>query len=212
LIALREIHYSYPSGQRVLKGLNLEVGEGEKVGIVGANGSGKTTLLHTMMGLILPNEGEVELFGALCLAEKDFREARKRMGFVFQNADDQLFCPTVAEDIAFGPRNLGMDSHEAHHLVHEVMDLLEIGHLEARVTHQLSGGEKRLVAIATVLAMKPEILILDEPTTGLDAVTEERVAGILRDLVKTSIVVSHDREFLRRTVIRTVNLSDGVIK
>jgi len=212
LIELRKIFYSYPSGQKVLKGLDFEVTEGEKVGVVGANGSGKTTLLHTMMGLIKPTEGEVELFGANCTNEGDFRDARKRMGFVFQNADDQLFCPTVAEDIAFGPRNLGLDSHEAHHLVHEVMDLLEIGHLEARITHQLSGGEKRLVAIATVLAMKPEILILDEPTTGLDAVTEERVAGILNDHVNTCIVVSHDRSFLDKTVSRIVHLEDGIIK
>ncbi len=209
MIKLANIHFSYEGSVDVLKGLDFNLAANERVGIVGANGCGKTTLLHTIMGLKTPNEGEVTIFGNKCADERAFREARKKMGFVFQDADDQLFCPTVAEDIAFGPRNLGKSSHEAHHIVHEILDLLDINHLEMRVTHQLSGGEKRLVAIATVLAMNPEVLILDEPTTGLDIDTEERVAEIIEKHVPTCVIVSHDREFLKKTVSRTLNLEGG---
>jgi cobalt/nickel transport system ATP-binding protein len=161
------------------------------------------------MGLLTPKAGRVILFGEERTREEDFRDARRRIGFVFQDADDQLFCPTVAEDVAFGPRNLGKTQDEAHEIVHRTLDLLGIEHLEQRVTYQLSGGEKRLVALATVLAMDPDVLILDEPTTGLDEPTAERLLEILDRHAPTYAIVSHDRAFLERAVTKTLRLREG---
>lgn len=209
MIRLDGITIEFPYRGRVLDGLDLHLPEGTKLGLAGANGSGKTTLLHLIMGLMLPDSGSVRLFGKECGDEDAFKEARRRIGFVFQDADDQLFCPTVAEDVAFGPRNLGKSADEAHDIVHSTLDMLGIEHLEARVTHNLSGGEKRLVALATVMAMEPDLLILDEPTTGLDDATAERVIGILDEHVKTCLIVSHDKGFLASTVKEVVRLEGG---
>ena len=221
MIRLEEICFSYGhapdeaegSGEEVLNGANLHLVRGERLGLVGANGSGKTTLMHIIMGLVHvpPGGGHVRLFGNECRTEESFRLARRRMGFVFQDADDQLFCPTVAEDVAFGPRNLGKSSDEAHEILHRTLDLLEIGHLESRVTHHLSGGEKRLVALATVLAMEPDLLILDEPTTGLDEETSARVLEILKTHVDTCLIVSHDRGFLGGIADKVLRLEKGAI-
>lgn len=213
MINLESLTFHYPGTSRaVLDGLSFHCRKNQRIGLVGHNGSGKTTLLHIVMGLLKPTDGKVILFGNDCRAEDDFKVARRRMGFVFQDADDQLFCPTVAEDVAFGPRNLGKSADEAHEIVHRTLDLLEINHLESRITYRLSGGEKRLAALATVLAMDPEILILDEPTTGLDEDTTERLISILDKHVSTYIIVSHDRHFLDRTVDETVLLKSGRIK
>jgi cobalt/nickel transport system ATP-binding protein len=211
LIRLKDITFTYPNGTDVLKGLRFECSEGDRVGIVGSNGSGKTTLLHIIMGLLKPTSGTVELFEKARTIEDDFRDARRRMGFVFQDSDDQLFCPTVAEDVAFGPRNLGKSADEAHEILHRVLSMLDIEHLERKVTYQLSGGEKRLVALATALAMEPRILILDEPTSGLAEETTEHLLKILSQYVPTAIIVSHDRSFLDRAVSRTLKLAEGTL-
>jgi cobalt/nickel transport system ATP-binding protein len=209
MIQLEGIRFGYPARPDVLDDLDFRCGAGDRVGVVGANGSGKTTLLHITMGLVKPEAGRVVLFGSDRSTEDDFRDARRRIGFVFQDADDQLFCPTVAEDVAFGPRNLGKSADEAHEIVHRILELLGIEHLESRVTYQLSGGEKRLVALATVLAMDPEILILDEPTTGLDEGTAEHLLEILDQHAPTYVIVSHDRTFLERAVSSTFLLRGG---
>ncbi len=209
MIRLEDVSFRYPGGAWVLEGLHLELEPGDRVGIVGPNGSGKTTLLHLIVGLLKPTVGRVVLFGKERSTEAEFREARRRMGFVFQDADDQLFCPTVADDVAFGPLNLGKRGDEVWQIVRRTLDLLGIRHLERRVTYRLSGGEKRLVALATVLAMGPEVLILDEPSTGLDDRMIRRVAGILDRHVPSYLVVSHDRRFLERTVHRIVRLEGG---
>ncbi|UCF30977.1 MAG: ABC transporter ATP-binding protein [bacterium] len=211
MIRLEDIGFAYPNSTRVLEGLDLLCDEGTRIGIVGANGSGKTTLLHIIMGLLRPTSGTVTLFGRQPSSEADFREARRRMGFVFQDADDQLFCPTVAEDVAFGPRNLGRSAKQAHEMVSRTLDMLGIEHLEKRVTYQLSGGEKRLVALATALAMEPEVLILDEPTAGLSEETSEQLLGILSRHISTSIIVSHDRSFLQRASDEVLLLEKGVL-
>jgi len=211
VIRLSNIGFTYPNGAEVLKGLEMSCGKGDRIGIIGANGSGKTTVLHILMGLLSPTSGSVELFGKERTREEDFREARRRMGFVFQDADDQLFCPTVAEDVAFGPRNLGKSAPEAHDITHRVLSMLDIEHLEERVTYQLSGGEKRLVALATALAMEPEILILDEPATGLTEDATEHLLKVLDRHVPTSIIVSHDLRFLNRAVERTLTLKTGLL-
>ena len=136
--------------------------------LLGPNGCGKTTLLHLIVGLLRPSAGQIEAFGRQRMAEADFHEVRRRVGLLFQDADDQLFCPTVAEDVAFGPLNLGKSRDEVRRIVAGTLDSLGLAGYEHRVTYRLSGGEKRLVALATVLAMQPEVLLLDEPSGGLD--------------------------------------------
>lgn len=209
MIRFEKVCFSHAEGQEVLRGLDLSVEKGQRIGIVGDNGSGKTTLLHVVMGLLRPTSGRVILFGKERRSEEEFREARRRMGFVFQDSDDQLFCPTVAEDVAFGPRNLGFNASESLAITRGVLDALGISHLEKRVTYQLSAGEKRLAAIATALAMDPEILILDEPTAGLNRKSAERVLENLMDRVPGFLMVSHDAEFLRRSVSRVLKLEEG---
>ena len=168
---------------------------GERLSIVGANGAGKSTLLKIIMGLIVPDSGTVTAFGKPCGSEADFYDMRRRVGFVFQDADDQLFCPTVAEDVAFGPLNLGTSKQQAMSIVDAVLSRLRLMHLRDRVTHKLSGGEKRLVTLATVLAMEPVVLILDEPTNALDPENYLRLVEILSELDQAIVLVSHDSAF-----------------
>jgi len=209
LIALRDLRFAYPDGPPVLDGFNLELKSGDRLGLVGSNGCGKTTLLFLMMGLIKAQRGEIEIFGRVRREEKDFQEARPRIGFVFQDANDQLFCPTVADDLAFGPLNLGQSREEAHRIVHEVLETLGLDGFENRVTYDLSGGEKKLVSIGTALALKPRLLILDEPTTGLDVETVDRLADFLNNCGLPYLVVSHDHGFLSRVTDRRLHMSGG---
>lgn len=194
-LELDDIHFSYPGLDPVLEGASLRLQPGERLSIVGPNGAGKSTLLKIIMGLLTPTRGTVTAFGKACAVEADFHEMRRRIGFVFQDADDQLFCPTVAEDIAFGPLNLGKSKAEALAIVDNVLTRLDLRHLRDRVTHKLSGGEKRLVTLATVLAMEPEVLILDEPTNALDPDNYARLTEILTGLDQALLLVSHDPEF-----------------
>jgi cobalt/nickel transport system ATP-binding protein len=197
LLELQDIHFGYPGLPPVLEGASLQLGAGERLSLVGPNGAGKSTLLKIIMGLLTPVSGTVIAFGKHCVAESDFLDVRRRVGFVFQDADDQLFCPTVAEDVAFGPLNLGKSKAEALAIVDDVLGRLGLMHLRDRVTHKLSGGEKRLVTLATVLAMEPEVLILDEPTNALDPDNYARLTGILQGLDQAILLVSHDPDFRR---------------
>ena len=176
---------------------------------MGPNGSGKTTLLHLIVGLLRPEEGEVEVFGKRRVEEEDFKEVRQRIGLLFQDPDDQLFSPTVAEDVAFGSLNLGKGREEARRIVKRTLEALGLEGLGERFTHTLSGGEKRLVSLATVLAMEPEVLLLDEPTAGLDEETTERIIEILTSSPLTYVIVTHDRELLRRTTTTLYRLNSG---
>ena len=189
--------------------LSLDVSEGSVFGILGPNGSGKTTLFHLLVGLLKPTEGEIVVFGQERRKEKDFREVRAKVGFLFQDSDDQLFCPTVAEDVAFGPLNLGKSEEEALAITKEVLTYLGLEGFEDRVTYKLSGGEKRLISLATVLAMKPEVLILDEPTTGLDEDTVERLIEILNSSDLTYLIASHNKDFLSETTDILYHLGRG---
>jgi len=212
MIRLKGITFSYPASERtVFGGLDFTLEDGMKLGITGPNGSGKTTLFHIIMGLVRPAAGVVDVFGKERHDEEDFREVRRRVGLLFQDSDDQLFCPTVDEDIAFGPLNLGLSHDEAHLVVHETTALLGIESLEGRVTHRLSGGEKRLVALATVAAMRPDVLLLDEPTAGLDEVHSEMILRYLRDRARTYAVISHDAAFLREAADVVLRLDGGVL-
>lgn len=212
LIRLEQVTHAFDAAYPVLDGVDFQLGKGERVALLGANGSGKTTLLHVMVGLIRPKAGTVHAFGRERRAEADFVEVRAKAGLLFQDADDQLFCPTVAEDVAFGPLNLGKSKAEARDIVHTVLDRLGLAALENRVTHKLSGGQKRLVSLAAVLAMEPDALLLDEPTNALDEATRERLLDILAGLPQAMVIVSHDREVIERLATRRVTLAGGMLR
>jgi len=211
IINLEDICFGYPGRPAVLDKLNLLFYEGERMGLMGSNGSGKTTLFHIIMGLLKPSSGRIEIMGRPVKEEKDFREVRKKIGLLFQDADDQLFSPTVLEDVAFGPLNLGKSQDEAKAIARRTLESLGLAGFEDRITHKLSGGEKRLVSLATVLAMEPEVLLLDEPTTGLDEATEKRLVDILKGLDISYILVSHDMDFLKEATTGITCISDGTI-
>ena len=190
-------------------GCNFSLRRGERVALLGPNGCGKTTLLHLIVGLLRPNAGQIEAFGRKRVVEADFHEVRRRVGLLFQDADDQLFCPTVAEDVAFGPLNLGKSRDEVRRIVAGTLDSLGLAGYEHRVTYRLSGGEKRLVALATVLAMQPDVLLLDEPSGGLDDAATERLVGVLARLPQAMLVVSHDRAFWEAVTTGVAELREG---
>jgi cobalt/nickel transport system ATP-binding protein len=208
IVRLEKVTFRY--GERtVLDACDLDLCAGERLGLSGANGSGKTTLLTLIVGLQRPGQGRVFVLGKQRREEADFREIRGPVGMLFQDSDDQLFSPTVAEDVAFGPFNLGKPRAEVETVVARTLSQLGIEDYADRVTYKLSGGEKRLVAIATVLAMEPEVLLLDEPTAGLDEAATDRVAEILLGLPQAMLLVSHDRELLSRIATRTARLEKG---
>ncbi|TAN69306.1 MAG: ABC transporter ATP-binding protein [Magnetospirillum sp.] len=209
MIRLDEVCFAYEAARPVLDGVRFGLSAGDKVALNGPNGAGKTTLLHLMVGLVTPQSGRVVAFGRERRVEKDFVEVRARAGLLFQDADDQLFCPTVAEDVAFGPLNQGKSKAEARAIVHRTLTELGLDGLEHRVTHKLSGGQRRLVSLAAVLAMRPEALLLDEPTNGLDDATRARLLDILAGLPQAMVIVSHDREVLDRLATREVRLEAG---
>jgi cobalt/nickel transport system ATP-binding protein len=212
VIQLENVCFSYPNGRVVLDNTQFEIKKGEKLGLIGPNGSGKTTFLHIIMGLLSASSGKVRIFGKHVETEQDFREARKKMGFLFQNADDQLFSPTVLEDVAFGPLNLGIKAGEAREMSLKTLKALNLEGFGERVTHRLSGGEKKLVALATVLVMEPDVLLLDEPTTGLDEDTNKRIIDILNGLDISYVIVSHEYDFLSRTTSEFFSMQGGTIQ
>jgi cobalt/nickel transport system ATP-binding protein len=209
LVWLDDVHFTYPPNRMVLAGCRLCLTRSDRIGLTGSNGSGKTTLLKSIVGLVRPTAGRLEVFGKSRTHERDFQEVRGRVGFLFQDSDDQLFCPTVAEDVAFGPLNLGKSREEASGIVAQTLGSLGLEGYEDRITYQLSGGEKRLVALAAVLAMQPEVLLLDEPTSGLDSGATERVMNILESLSQAMVIVSHDRSVLERIATKCLRLSAG---
>ena len=209
LIALQDIHFAYAPDRPLFNGLSFDLAAGDRVALTGANGAGKTTLLEMMIGLKQPIAGSIHVFGRSRQREADFIEVRQRVGLVFEDPDDQLFCATVEEDIAFGPFNLGWSRDRVQQAVRDTLQLVGLANFGQRITYHLSRGEKRLVAIASVLAMQPEVLLLDEPTVGLD---EDRVEALLQLLNRRDgalVVVSHDADFRDRVTSRTVTLLDG---
>ncbi len=210
LIRFEDVDFAYDS-RPVLRQCNFRLEAGQRLALHGPNGSGKTTLLHLMVGLIHPQAGRIEVFGTPRTIERDFYEVRRRVGLLFQEADDQLFCPTVAEDVAFGPLNLGLPRQRVGPLVTETLESVGLAGYAQRITYKLSSGEKRLVALATVLAMQPDVLLLDEPTSGLDEAATERLTALLAQLPQAMLIVSHEPDFCRRVTDSALTLSDGRI-
>lgn len=190
----------------VLENVSLELNDGERIGLIGPNGAGKSTLLHLAVGLLKPTRGEVRHRGNACRTERDFEELRREIGLMFQNPDDQLFCTTVDEDVAFGPFNLGWPRDRVEASVRRALARVGIEHLAGRIIYRLSEGEKRLVALATLLSMEPLGLLLDEPTAGLDDRARKRLTGILLDLKMPMIIASHDHNFLAQLGAREFRL------
>lgn len=193
IIIVSNLTYRYPDGTTALKDVSFDVEEGETLVIIGANGTGKSTLFMNLMG-ILEGDGHIEIMG-LTLNKTNMKEIRRRMGMVFQNPDDQLFCPTVMDDVSFGPLNLGWDNNRVIAASQEALSLVGLEGYGSRTSYHLSFGEKKRAAIATVLSMNPKVLLLDEPTSGLDPRSSSKFINILYTLKsqrKTLLVVTHD--------------------
>lgn len=211
LLALEDIRFAYPGQAPVFEGMSLSVNDGEHLGLFGHNGEGKTTLLRLMTGLETPQEGRVLLDGRGVATEKDWQAARRKVGFVLQQAEDMLFSPTVLEDVAFGPLNLGLAKDEAREKSLAALKNLGLAGFGDRPAHKLSGGEKKLVSLACVLVMEPSLILFDEPTAGLDPVSVERLCEVVAALPQARITVSHDRRFLERISEGYLTIEQGKI-
>ncbi len=210
IVQFENVSYQYPDGTKAIKNISFLIAHGESVGIVGANGSGKTTLLMHLNGYILPTEGTINI-GDILLNKKTRQEIRKKVGLVFQNPDDQLFMPTVYEDVAFGPINLGMDEKTVKEKVRQALSLVNCYELKDKPPHHLSGGQKRSVAIATVISMDPDILAMDEPSSNLDPKSRRYLINLLKNFKHTKIIASHDLDLILDVCNRCIVLKDGTI-
>ena len=208
-IRVENLHYRYPDGTHALKGVSFCIREGESVAIVGPNGAGKTTLLLHFNG-ILRGSGKVFVFGEEVTSRNLFT-VRKLVGLVFQDPDDQLFMPTVLEDVAFGPLNLGLSQEEAIKRAMNALDMVGMSYAANKSPHQLSFGERKRVAIATVLAMEPKVLVLDEPTANLDPRSRRQLLSLLRQLEVTKIVATHDLDAALFLCDKAILMDDGQI-
>ncbi|HIW00530.1 MAG TPA: energy-coupling factor ABC transporter ATP-binding protein [Candidatus Desulfovibrio intestinipullorum] len=211
LLALEHITFAYDAAHPLFQDLNLTLHEGEHMGFFGHNGQGKTSLFRLITGLERPSSGTIAFQGTPVVTEQDFQTLRRRTGFVLQHAEDQLFCPTVLDDVAFGLLNLGLSADEARERSLAQLASLGLAGFEDRLTHRLSGGEKKLVSLAGVLVMEPQLLLFDEPTSTLDPRARERLQDIITDLPQARIIISHDRRFLEATSDRFMTLRDGRI-
>ncbi|MEO6318009.1 MAG: ABC transporter ATP-binding protein [Acidimicrobiales bacterium] len=209
-LRVRGLAYAYPSGRQALYGIDLDVAAGERVAVLGPNGAGKTTFVLHLNGVLTAGVGTVTV-GGLVVEKANLREVRRRVGIVFQDPDDQLFMPTVHDDVAFGPANLGHRGEDLERRVADALDRVGMSHAGARAPHQLSAGERRRVAVATVLAMDPEVLVLDEPSSHLDPMARRELADVVRTLDLTVVMVTHDLPYAMELCERAVLLDDGVI-
>jgi cobalt/nickel transport system ATP-binding protein len=212
-LLIENLAFAYPDGNQALYGVNLKIEKGERVALLGPNGAGKTTLVMHMNGIHPTSHGKVEVAGQLVDSKdkESIKVIRSKVGIVFQDPDDQLFMPTVGEDIAFGPYNMGKRGAELDAIVDEALQLVGMSEFKDRPPHHLSFGQRRRVAVATVLAMKPEILVLDEPSSNLDPASRRELADILRSLDITMVMVTHDLPYALELCERSVILSGGVI-
>ena len=206
-LEIKDICFSYRPGQAILEGLSLSIQENQRLALRGHNGSGKTTLFRVIMGLLVPQSGTISLMGKALQDEQGWVELRSRIGMVFQDPDDQLFCPTLLDDVAFGPLNSGLDKKTAKELSMEVLRSLGIEGLADCPPYTLSGGQKKLGSLATVLSMKPSFLLLDEPSAGLDQDATERLVRALKDFPGGYLISSHDRDFIERVTDGSLHMN-----
>lgn len=210
IIESKNVYFNYPDSTEVLKGISFRILHGESVGLIGANGTGKTTLLMNLNGQLLPTKGWISI-GEVPLTKKTRQEIRKRVGFVFQRPDDQLFMPTVYEDVAFGPVNLGLSSEAVDERVKNALETVGCLHLSHKLPHRLSEGQKAAVAIATVMAMNPDMLLMDEPASNLDPRSRRQLINLLKGFEHTKIIASHDLDLILDVCERCIVIKDGKI-
>jgi cobalt/nickel transport system ATP-binding protein len=210
IVDLKDLCFQYPDGTEALNGITFRIVHGESVGIAGANGMGKTTLLLNLSGHIIPTSGEVSI-GEVTLNKTTKQEIRRKVGMVFQRTDDQLFMPTVYEDVAFGPVNLGLSLEKVDEHVKNALEMVGCLHLSNRPPHRLSEGQKRAVAIATVMAMDPDILIMDEPASNLDPKSRRQLINLLKGFRHTKIIASHDLDLILDVCDRCMIIRQGKV-
>jgi cobalt/nickel transport system ATP-binding protein len=210
IVEVKNLRHVYPDGTEALRDISFRIVHGESVAIIGANGAGKSTLLLHLNGYLSPTEGDVRI-GDYPLTRATLPEVRRTVGMVFQDPDDQLFMPTVHDDVAFGPLNLGFPPGEADRRVTDALAQVGAGHLAEKPPYRLSAGEKKRVAIATVLAMSPDILVMDEPTAGLDPFARRQLMGLLSEFRHTKIFTSHDLDMVLELCDRTIILREGTV-
>jgi len=209
VVKVNDLHFSYPDGHVALRGISLKLCQGDKVALVGPNGAGKSTLMLHLNG-ILDGRGDIEV-GGMRLTRDNLPVIRAMVGLVFQNPDDQLFSPTVFEDVAFGPLHMGLPEEEVITRVDSALESVRMSTYRDRLSHHLSVGEKKRIAIATVLSMNPKILILDEPSAGLDPRARRTLINLLRELPITMPVSTHDMKLVDDLFPRTIVMDDGRI-
>lgn len=209
MIEFQNVSFAYEKDRPVLKGLSFQIEKGESVGLIGANGAGKSTVMKLLLGLI-EGEGKI-LIDSTEVCRDTLSEIRRKLGFVLQNSDNQMFMPTVYEDMMFAPLNYGLSREEAEARVDAVLERLHLEELKHRYNHKISGGEKRMAAIATILAMEPDAILMDEPTSALDPYNRRIVINTIRELEQTKLITSHDLDMILDTCDRVILLSDGQI-
>jgi len=209
-VAIEHLHYTYPDGTEALRGVELTVEPGAKVAIVGPNGAGKSTLLLHLNGILGGGHGRVTVDDTV-VGPETAKQVRAAVGLVFQDPDDQLFSPTVGEDVAFGPIHMGVPEAEIHHRVERALDAVGMGGMGARVPHHLSLGQRKRISVATVLAMDPSVLVFDEPTAGLDPRGRRELMGVMASRPETLLVSTHDLAMVAESLPRTVILDEGVV-
>ncbi len=207
MIECKGVSYAYEAGRYALRDVSFHIAPGEAVGLIGANGAGKSTLMKALLGLIFP-EGEINVDGVR-VEKRTLAQVRRKLGYVLQNSDNQMFMPTVYEDMLFGPMNYGLTREEAEAKADGALEQLGIAELKHRHNHRLSGGEKRMAAIATILAMEPAAVLMDEPTSALDPCNRRRVIDIIRGMDQTRLIASHDLDMILDTCDRVLLLSGG---
>ena len=211
VIIVQDLLFSYPEQEPILQNINFTINSGERIALMGATGAGKSTLLENLMGLKLPRSGKILIKG-ITLESKNLSAMRRQVGFAFQNPDDQLFMPTILEDVMFGVLNYGMSRIEAKEKARSILSQLGLIEYENRSSHELSGGQKRLATIASILVLEPSILILDEPTNGLDPAWRRKLAQVLSELpLEVILIASHDFNWLKKTTHRALILANKQI-
>lgn len=209
MIEFQNVSFSYDGAHPVVENLSFTINKGEAVGLIGANGAGKSTIMKLLLGLLI-GKGRITVDG-LSLSKQNIPSIRQKIGYVLQDSDNQMFMPTVYEDMIFGPRNYGLSKEETERRVDEVLNRLNLQDLKHRYNHKISGGEKRMAAIATILAMEPETILMDEPSTALDPVNRRTVINTINALPQTKLIASHDLDMILDTCQRVILLSRGKI-